>query len=120
MLNRRFSRWFPLLADGTSTEQTAHARSPESPSEPLAGRSEALSTIEALLAAVTEIVYLIDGPPLQRRYDAIEVMERLLLEASVPPWMYADLLEAPSAAMRAGVAAVRAAVLARDQRRAPS
>ena len=48
--------------------------------------------VSALLASVTEVVELTGSDGLQREVDAIEIFERLMVDAGVAPWRYADLL----------------------------
>lgn len=106
-LKRRFDRWFPPGVEGAAAaapaDQTMNALSPEP-----------MLTIEALLATVLEVVELLDGSPLQRRYDAIEVMERLLLEAGLPPWLYAREITNASLLARHALAEIRRVAAARD------
>ncbi len=71
-------------------------------------------TIEALLATVIDVTDLLDGSPLQRRYDAIEVFERLLLEAGIPPWRYAGALEDVSPKAGAAIREIRRVASLRD------
>lgn len=101
-LKRRFDRWFPPGVAAATAPSVAEVS------------VEPMLTIEALLAAVLEVMEILDGSPLQRRYDAIEVMERLLLEAGLPPWLYAREMERASPLARWAVAELRRVAAARD------
>lgn len=74
----RFERWFPDLE--------------RHPPHGEAVSPELLEVIEVVLTTVAELIGYLDGPPLQRRVDAIEILERLLMEAGVPPWTYCRAL----------------------------
>jgi hypothetical protein len=102
VLRRRFDRWFPPL-----TPLESPAKDPAKSEEPLA-------TIEALLATVVDVTDLLDGSALQRRYDAIEVFERLLLEAGIPPWRYARSLDERSPEADAAIREIRRVAALRD------
>ena len=69
-----------------------------------------------LRQAVRDVIADLDGPPLQRRVDAIEVLERLLLEAGVSPWAYCHALPFATGAARQAIAELRRMVAARDER----
>jgi hypothetical protein len=81
----RFSRWFPAVAQDAAPAPLA------------AGDAEALADVTALLATVAEVLAVGPAPPLEKRADAIEVMERLLADSVIPPWRYADLVRRHSA-----------------------
>jgi hypothetical protein len=102
-LRRRFERWFPEL-DSTAREMATRRALPE-PSE-----REDLDLVATLLGSVAEVVDLVGAAPLERQADAIEVFERLLADAGVPPWRYAALLEAHPEPLTAAIAAVRSSV----------
>ena len=61
-----------------------------------------------LLASVAEVVDLVGSEPLQRQADGIEVFERLLCDAGLSPWRYAELMKAHPEALAASLEAVRA------------
>jgi hypothetical protein len=114
VLLQRFNRWFPPPSHPTRTDVE---RSSKLEGEVVTAAScpgEPMSTIETLLATVAEVLELLDGAPLQRRYDAIEVMERLLLEAGIAPWVYASELPRASAPARLGIDRIRQLAEARD------
>ena len=94
----RFDRWFPEL------EQLGRARE-QAPSH------ELLDVIEVVLVTVAELIAYLDGAPLQRRVDAIELLERLLLEAGVAPWTYHA-----TRATRVALEGLRSLVSSRDPR----
>ncbi|MCC6875274.1 MAG: hypothetical protein IT378_13285 [Sandaracinaceae bacterium] len=101
-LVRRFDRWFP---------EPGEAASPA----PLRGSAEAeeLELARALLGAVAEVVELTGSSPLRRRADAIEIMERLLFDAGLPPWRWQRILTRHATHLRAELETVRAAALMR-------
>jgi len=100
-LRVRFDRWFPEL-------ENVPASPDESPP------SELLTVIEVVLTTVAELIGYLDGQPLQRRVDAIEILERLLLEAGVSPWAYCRALSHATAPARVAVDRLRNLVSARD------
>ncbi len=78
-LSLRFERWFPDPA------RFAKAKAAPPP-------AELLEILEVLLLTVAELVEYLEGSPLARRVNAIEILERLLLEAGVSPWAYCRAL----------------------------
>lgn len=101
-LSLRFERWFPELS-GLPRARVA-------PPQP-----ELLVVIEVALLSVRDVLAYLAGPALQRRVDAIEVLERLLLEAGVSPWAYCHALPFATTAARQAIAELRAMVAARDE-----
>ena len=95
----RFDRWFPALEKLPRDE----AVSPE-----------LLEVIEVVLSTVAELIAYLDGPPLQRRVDAIEILERLLTEAGVPPWTYCRALPHATAPARIALERLRSLSSLRD------
>ena len=55
------------------------------------------------------VVDLVGSPGLRRQSDAIEVFERLLLDAGMPPWRFAQLYRRHAARLAPGLSAVRSA-----------
>jgi hypothetical protein len=100
-LSSRFERWFPDLS-----ERAAPKRAPP--------ERELLEVIEVALLSVRELIAYLDGPPLQRRVDAIEILERLLLEAGVSPWAYCNALPFATAVARQAIMELRVSICARD------
>jgi hypothetical protein len=96
-LLRRFERWFPPPRTGTEVPRA----------EPEPSDREDLSLVVTLLASVAEVVDLLGSEPLRRQVDAIEIFERLLLDAGLAPWRYAELMKAHPEALTASLAAVR-------------
>lgn len=97
-LQRRFERWFPELGP----ERPALAREAPPPDAPVPDASipdpptpataadaapphALLEELEVMLLTVAELVTFLDGTPMQWRLDAIEILERLLLEAGIAP-----------------------------------
>jgi hypothetical protein len=99
-LEARFDRWFPQPADGG------------------AGPLPALGTLEredveaarVVLATVAEVVGETGGPAPARRADAIEILERLLPDARLPPGRYDEALREHAAHLAPALAAVHAAI----------
>ncbi|HYP89751.1 MAG TPA: hypothetical protein VEQ59_16400 [Polyangiaceae bacterium] len=92
-LSARFDRWFPAILP--------------QPSAPHEVPRELLEVIEVALLSVVELVGYLGGAPLQRRVDAIELLERLLCEAGVSPWHYCRALPSSSPRARAAIASLR-------------
>jgi hypothetical protein len=104
-LGLRFDRWFP---EARPLAPTA------GPSPP----SELLQVTEVVLVSVAELVELLEGTPLARRVNAIEILERLLLEAGVSPWAYCRALSAASSTASEALDRIRASAHAgsRDEK----
>jgi hypothetical protein len=97
-LGRRFLRWFPRPA-------------PAAPPSPLGPRDqEALEEIARLLATVAEVIDVGAARPLERRADAIEILERLLRDTALAPWRYVELVRKHPARLAAALERVHAAV----------
>jgi hypothetical protein len=90
----RFDRWFPdpeTLPLGDSVVPPA----------------ELLETIEVVLGSVHELIEYLSGSALSGRVDAIELLERLLLEAGVSPWAYSRALPHATPKSRRALQALR-------------
>jgi Mg-chelatase subunit ChlD len=96
-VERRFDRWFPAGGDGSMLLT------------PAADDATDVDLVSALLASVTEVVELTASAGIQRQVDAIEIFERLMVDAGIPPWRYADLLRRYPGVLGAAVAGVRGA-----------
>jgi hypothetical protein len=110
-LQRRYERWFPAELRRGDLDAGGEPTSPGGGDEPT---GELLATLEIILGSVAEVLDVLDGPALQRRYDAVEIVERLLLEAGIPPWRYLRTLPSLSERGRESLAAIRSAVDARS------
>lgn len=119
-LEARFLRWFPappIPAPGAQGKPSVEA-APDAPvadapmpGTPMPGTSERdnLDAVTVVLATVSEVVGEVGGSPLQRRADAIEILERLLPDARLSPARYLAVLHAyPGATARALQAVHRA------------
>jgi hypothetical protein len=95
-VDSRFLRWFPRPTPA-----------PPAPVDP--DDREELEEIRRLLATVAEVVDVGITAPLERRADAIEIMERLLLEVAMPPWRHGDLLRRHAPLLASELGAVHAA-----------
>lgn len=78
-LRSRFDRWFPESWPAASRDRAPPPH-------------ELLEVVEVALCSVHELVGYLSGSALQRRVDAIELLERLLCEAGVTPWEYVQAL----------------------------
>jgi hypothetical protein len=90
----RFDRWFPepeTLPLGDSVVPPA----------------ELVETIEVVLCTVHELIEYLSGSALSGRLDAIELLERLLLEAGVSPWAYSRALPHATPKSRQALQALR-------------
>lgn len=101
-LTARFEGWFPerLPPDDGAADVLAPA--------------ELREVIEVALLSVVDLVAYLDGPPRQRQVDAIELLERLLVEAGVSPWAYVRALPYASASARSAISTLRGMALAPD------
>lgn len=101
LLDAAFLRAFPSVA--------AVDAEPAAATPPASLASPHLAEVVSSLATVAEVVETFGAGPVERQADAIELLERLLAEASVPPWEYAELVQQPSPAVANGLRAVHAA-----------
>ena len=99
-LGLRFERWFP--------DPATSAKGAVLPPK------ELLEVIEVVLLTVAELVEYLEGSKLSRRVNAIEILERLLLEAGVSPWAYCRALPFASPAARGALLRTRTAAAAKD------
>jgi hypothetical protein len=93
-VNARFLRWFPRVPTGTLPAALAD------------GDDQSLADVTALLTTVAEVLSVGTTAPLERRSDAIEIMERLLGDQAIPPWRYADLLHRQGPRLRPYLSAI--------------
>lgn len=79
-LQQRFVRWFPRLQ--------------ERPAEPLASDDDqrVIERVCRVLAVVSETLSAAPARPLDLQADAIELVERLLLDEHLTPWRYSEAL----------------------------
>jgi hypothetical protein len=80
-LARRFERWFPEKCSASPVHRL-----------PAASDREDLEHVATLLEAVGEVTLVVGGDPLARQANAIEILERLLRDAAIAPWRYAELV----------------------------
>ena len=101
-LHAAFVRAFPPAAppEGATAEVAAPALPADAPHA-----AEVVSS----LATVAEIVENYGAGAVERQADAVEILERLLAEANVPPWAYAELVKRPPEAVKSALRAVHAA-----------
>ena len=90
----RFERWFPD-PDEPPVERGA------------APPAELLEIVEIVVCTVAELTDFLAGTPVSRRVDAIELLERLLLEAGVSPWAYTRALPHATDECREALRALR-------------
>ena len=103
-LGRAFDRWFPPPSPDDSRPREF---------VPPGDDAASLDEVNAVLAATVTVIELVGSSALERKIDAIEIVERLLIDAGIPPWHYADLLRRYSAELREGISRVRSVVAAR-------
>jgi hypothetical protein len=94
----RFERWFP------DPDEPTVERGPPPP-------AELIEIVEIVVCTVTELTDFLSGTPISRRVDAIELLERLLLEAGVSPWAYTRALPHATDACREALRALRQSAL---------
>jgi hypothetical protein len=101
-LHAAFVRAFPPAAppDHEAAEVAAPALPADAPH---------LAEVVSSLATVAEIVENYGAGAVERQADAVEILERLLAEANVPPWSYAELVKRPPEAVKGALRAVHAA-----------
>jgi hypothetical protein len=93
-------RWFPRVDGARQTVE------PEAGSED----DRDLEALRVVLATVADVTELIGGSRLFRQADAIELIERLLGDASLTPWRYMQLVESYPKQARIALAPVHAVV----------
>lgn len=98
-LRARFVRWFPD-PNSAPTEPNGPGQHPN---------RDALDRTNAVLHAVAEVVDMIGSRPLARQADAIEIAQRLLLDAGLAPWHYQSLLRSHAAELGDALAEVHRA-----------
>jgi hypothetical protein len=66
--------------------------------------------VKAVLSSTADVVDLVGSTALERKIDAIELVERLLVDAGIPPWHYADLLRRYRTELSGEIGRVRSVV----------
>jgi len=97
-LENRFSRWFPNPKEVVEANAVAGAASSDA------------EAVLVVLSTIAEVVSEMGGTELSRRADAIDLLERLLPDAALTPSRWFKVLGSEPDAVRAGLAAVEAAV----------
>jgi hypothetical protein len=97
---RAFLRVFPDVPSSEGDDGAAPASARE------------LEDLLTVLATIAEVVGALGGEVLERKADAVEILERLLADAGLPPWRYEALVAAPTRTTAAAVRAVHAALRA--------
>lgn len=112
-LGIRFARWFP--APAPTLNQTPLPR-------PGTRERDDLEAVMVLLATVAEVIGVVGGSDLARQSDAIDVLERLMVDAHLSPARYEEILAAYPAHVAAGLQAIHelARKSDREQQRGPS
>jgi hypothetical protein len=67
--------------------------------------------IEIVVRTVNELTDYLGAPPVTRRVDAIELLERPSLEAGVSPWAYTHALRHATEPCREALRALRRSAL---------
>ncbi len=103
-LRARFDRWFPPPpAEGEARDSQATARRADDDAEDL-------ESVRALLHGVANVVDVVASSELRRQADAVEILERLLLDAGIGPWRYHELQARYRRELADAIAPVRASV----------
>jgi hypothetical protein len=89
----RFERWFP------DPDRLSKSSTPPP--------AELVELLDILIGSVAELVDYLGGSPVQRQVDAIELLERLLLEAGISPWAYTHALPHVGQASRDALSSLR-------------
>jgi hypothetical protein len=123
-LTARFDAWFPPApAPDPATSSGDRAAPPDGaaldPAAPDLARTDEdpaawVDDAEAalvVLTALADVVADLGGTPADRRADAVDLLERLLPDARLPPARYLEIVRAPPAPIAAALSAVRAAAL---------
>ncbi len=103
-LRAAFVRVFPPMPPAEPNGAVAAAPPAPPPSD-----GPHLADVVTALTTVAEIVETYGAGGVERQADAIELLERLLAEAAVPPWEYAELVRRPPEALKSALRAVHAA-----------
>lgn len=104
-LGRRFELWFPAPRD----EDVARGQDLAS-LDPDSDEGRDVDAVTFALASIAEILRSFGGSDLTRMADAIELFERLLVDAGLSPSRYHVLLEAQPVRLAPALATLRAAV----------
>ncbi|MFO0611320.1 MAG: vWA domain-containing protein [Polyangiaceae bacterium] len=104
-LERRYLRWFPKPA-ATSKP----AADPALPADAPDVSSPDDDAVLVLLATIAEVVGELGGDPFHRQADAIEIVERLLVDARLSPERYLAVVASHSPRIDAALGAVHVAI----------
>jgi hypothetical protein len=96
-LEQRFLRWFPRASSRAA--------------EPFGSKVDEknVERTRRVLAVVLEALEMAAARPLELQLDAIEIVERLLLDEHLLPWRYADTIKRYPGHLAAALSAVQAA-----------
>jgi hypothetical protein len=98
-VERRFARWFPSsVAPDGSGHEAVNTEDPD------------VNVVLSLLLSTAEVVELVGAAGLNRKLDAIEIFERLLGDAGIPPWRYATLVRRHATRLAPALSAVQRSV----------
>lgn len=97
-LSLRFGRWFPVVDEKAQDKPLSSADTQD------------LDSVFVILSTVSEVVQVVGGSDLARRSDAIELLERLLIDARLTPRRYEEILSAYPRHLTPGLRALHQAV----------
>ncbi|MCC7535168.1 MAG: VWA domain-containing protein [Deltaproteobacteria bacterium] len=103
-LERRFARWFPEPVAGAQ-KLDPHAMPPAGSAQ----RAE-IDAVLVLLTTLLDVVEVTGGSTPSRRADAIEMLERMLVDARLSPTRYQAVLATHAVALSPALSALHAAV----------
>jgi len=102
-VGRRYDRWFRLAADASAKVTTNGVAS-----------AEDVEATRVVLETVAEVVAELGGNASERKAEAIELSERLLADARLPPERFHQVLETNGDALQKLKESLHAAVMGRE------
>jgi hypothetical protein len=108
-LDKRLDRWFPDPGIGEPPSDGAPPRGEVAGQLPAAERRD-LDAMRIVLATVVEVVGDLGAEPSLRAADALDLLERLLVDARLTPARYDELVRRHTRRLARELAAVRACI----------
>lgn len=110
-LDKRLERWFPEPEAEPPAEQgAARGRASELAGPLPTGEQRDIDALRIVLATVIEIVGELSSEPASRAADALDLLERLLLDARLTPARYDELVRRHAKRLAPELHAVRACI----------